>query len=191
MTKMAKKKQSSTKRRGVSKPSAPNMKKTTSMGKGPAKKAVKSTTTLRSRSSQSMKEKGNTTAMVKPRLKKPTKAEPQPHIRKAMAMPLNSGSRATVYDLSRNKVTPNKPQKKAAKPARYNSDAGMPGPAADKFAPVVRPAPRAVTDPRQLMMPTKNNYIPDEFGITNPNAFPMQELASTSGGKWSGRTGPM
>lgn len=46
-------------------------------------------------------------------------------------------------------------------------------------------------DPRQLMYPTKNNYIPDEFGITNPNAFPMQELAPAPGGKWSGRTGPM
>jgi hypothetical protein len=57
--------------------------------------------------------------------------------------------------------------------------------------PIVNSAPRAVTDTRQLLMPSKNNLIPDEWGVTNRGTLPMQELAPPSGGKWSGRTGPM
>lgn len=96
-----------------------------------------------------------------------------------------------MYELSKNQVTPNAKMNKAAKPARYGTKAGLPGPAADKFAPVVRAAPRAVMDRRQLMMPTANNMIPDEWGVTNPSRLPMQELTPAPGGKWSGRTGPM
>jgi hypothetical protein len=55
----------------------------------------------------------------------------------------------------------------------------------------VRSQPRAVMDHRQLMIPTKNNLIPDEFGVTTKHQLPMQELTPTRGGKWSGRTGPI
>jgi hypothetical protein len=94
-----------------------------------------------------------------------------------------------VYTLSKNKVAPNKKQKKEAGPARYNADAGLGGPKVDHFAPIVRKQPIGVTDTRQLASGSPYN-IPNEFGITN-DKFPAQELAPTRGGQWSGRTGPI
>ena len=86
-----------------------------------------------------------------------------------------------------NEVTPNKKQKVQAAPARYNSNAGLGGPAADHFAPVVRKVPIAVTDIRQISSGNSFN-IANEFGVTNEQ-FPSQEIAPTRGGQWSGRTG--
>lgn len=71
--------------------------------------------------------------------------------------------------------------------ANYNSTAGRGGPAVDHFAPIVRKQPIAVTDMRQLA--TGNPYnIANEFGVVN-DQFPLQEVAPTRGGQWSGRTG--
>jgi hypothetical protein len=94
-----------------------------------------------------------------------------------------------VYELSQNRVTPNKKQTKQAAPARYNSTTGLNGPESDHFAPVVRKQPIAVTDTRQLASGGPYN-IANEYGITN-DQFPAQEIIPTRGGKWSGRTGPI
>lgn len=126
-----------------------------------------------------------------PRNKMPPGVKLQPHIQKTLMMPKRSGTRAAVYELSMNTLQPNPRIGKAAKPARYGTTAGLQGPEADHLRPIVNEAPRAVMDPRQLLVPSKNNYIPDEWGVTNRNAFPMQEIVPPSGGKWSGRTGPI
>lgn len=113
----------------------------------------------------------------------------QPHLAKAMKFIPNTMSRNSRVALSKNTITPNPKIAKLAKAARYGAAAGMDGPEADHFRPITNPAPRAVMDRRQLLLNTSNNLIPDEFGITNPNAFPMQQLIPTAGGKHSGRTG--
>lgn len=115
----------------------------------------------------------------------------QPHISIAMENNTNSGTRKSVYSLSENKVAPNKKIKKTATPARYGSKQGLRGPAADFAAPIVRVAPRGVSDMRQLLINAPNNEVPDEFGVTNKNRMPMQNIAPTPGGKYSGRTGPI
>lgn len=46
-------------------------------------------------------------------------------------------------------------------------------------------------DLRQLMVNARNNEVPDEFGITNRDRFPMQTITPAPGGKFSGRTGPI
>lgn len=46
-------------------------------------------------------------------------------------------------------------------------------------------------DFRQLTVNTKNNEVPDEFGITNKGRMPMQNITPAAGGKYSGRTGPI
>lgn len=126
-----------------------------------------------------------------PKNKLPPGVKLQPHIQKAMLMPPKSGTRKAVYELSNNTVQANKKINKKTMPARYGTRAGLQGPKADHMRPITNEAPRMVSDTRQLLIPTKNNLIPDEYGVTNPNAFPMQELAPPSGGKWSGRTGPI
>ena len=115
----------------------------------------------------------------------------QPHIQMALEMNPRSGSRRSVYELSENKVTPNKKIRKDARPARYGSVQGLPGPKATFDGPIVRPAPRGVSDIRQLMINAPNNEIPDEFGVTNKSRLPMQNIIPTPGGKYSGRTGPI
>lgn len=95
----------------------------------------------------------------------------------------------TVYALSENKITPNRKPNKTTEIAQYGSRAGLGGPAADHFGPIVRKQPVAVTDFRQLAIPSAFN-IPNELGIRN-DRFPMQEIAPTNGGQWSGRTGPI
>ena len=94
-----------------------------------------------------------------------------------------------MYVLSENKVVPNKKQPKRAAPARYNTDAGLGGPSADHFGPIVRKQPIAVTDTRQLASGGPFN-IANEYGVTN-DQFPAQEIIPTRGGQWSGRTGPI
>jgi hypothetical protein len=49
----------------------------------------------------------------------------------------------------------------------------------------------AATDSRQYLVNTKNNKVPDEFGVTSGRTMPRQQLTSAKGGKYSGRTGPM
>ena len=114
-------------------------------------------------------------------------AKLQPYLAKAMEMNPRSGTRAAVYQLSQNEITPNKKPTKTSAIARYNSTSGRGGPAVDHFAPIVRKGPIAVTDMRQLA--TGNPYnIANEFGVVN-DQFPLQEVAPTRGGQWSGRTG--
>ena len=115
----------------------------------------------------------------------------QPHISIALESNHRSGTRKSVYELSNNKVTPNKKIKTEAKPARYGSRHGLPGPGSDFAAPIVRSAPRGVSDMRQLLINAPNNEVPDEFGVTNKNRMPMQNIIPTQGGKYSGRTGPI
>jgi len=114
----------------------------------------------------------------------------QPHISLALESNHRPG-RHSVYSLGENQITPNKPMKKAAKPARYGSTRGLPGPKADFDAPIVRNQPRAVYDMRQLLVNGANNEVPDEFGVTNKHRMPMQNITPTRGGKYSGRTGPI
>ena len=114
----------------------------------------------------------------------------QPHI--SIALESNHrGGRANVYSLSNNKVPPNKKMKEVVKPARYGSIHGLPGPRSDFDAPIVRKAPRGVSDMRQLLINGLNNEVPDEFGVTNKHRMPMQNIIPTGGGKYSGRTGPI
>lgn len=115
----------------------------------------------------------------------------QPHIAIALETNHRSGTRPSRMDLSNNTVPPNKKIKKDSKPARYGSVHGLPGPKADFDAPIVRQAPRGVSDYRQLLVNGRYNQVPDEFGITNKSRMPMQNIAPTSGGKYSGRTGPI
>ena len=115
----------------------------------------------------------------------------QKHICMAMEANPRSGTRARVYDLGNNAITPNKKIKKEMKPVRYGSKHGLGGPASDFAAPIVRAAPRGVSDIRQLLINAPNNEMPDEFGITNKNRMPMQTIVPTPGGKHSGRTGPI
>lgn len=115
----------------------------------------------------------------------------QDHIRRALQKGEHTATRTSVYDLSENKITKNPLMKRQARPARYNSTQGLPGPAANYDAPIVRDAPRAVMDYRQLMVNAPNNEVPDEYGVTNQHRFPMQNIIPTSGGKMSGRTGPI
>lgn len=120
--------------------------------------------------------------------RKASEVKLQPYLERAM-VPARSGRSAQVYVLSKNRVTPNKKQKKETAPARYNTDAGRGGPSADHFGPIVRKQPIGVTDMKQLSSGSPYN-IPNEFGITN-DKFPAQEVAPTRGGQWSGRTGPI
>lgn len=115
----------------------------------------------------------------------------QPHIRLAMEPKTYSSRRQAVYDLSNNAIPPNKKMKTKATPARYGSTHGLPGPKADFAAPIVAPAPRAVMDVRQLFVNGRNNEIPDEYGVKSAHTLPMQNITPTSGGKHSGRTGPI
>lgn len=115
----------------------------------------------------------------------------QPHISIALESNSNSGTRNRVYDLSNNKIQPNKKIKTVSKPARYGTRHGLPGPSSDFAAPIVRNAPRAVSDMRQLLVNGPNNEVPDEFGVTNKHRMPMQNINPTGGGKYSGRTGPI
>ena len=115
----------------------------------------------------------------------------QAHLQAAFDVNPNAGSSKSVYPLSNNTIRPNKKKKKTSEPSRYGSTQGLPGPAAAFDAPIVRAAPRGVYDYRQLMVNTANNTVPDEFGVTNKNRFPSQEIVPTNGGKHSGRTGPM
>ena len=115
----------------------------------------------------------------------------QPHISIAMETNQRSGTRAPVYSLSNNSIRPNKKIKTETKPARYGSRHGLPGPASDFAAPIVRIAPRGVSDMRQLLVNGPNNEVPDEFGVTNRHRMPMQNITPTGGGKYSGRTGPI
>lgn len=103
----------------------------------------------------------------------------------------HSGTRKAAQLLSDNTIKPNKRIKKSSTPARYNRVSGLPGPKANFDAPIVRPAPRGVFDMRQLLLNSYNNEVPDEFGVTNKNRFPMQQIIPTGGGKHSGRTGPI
>lgn len=115
----------------------------------------------------------------------------QPHISIALESNHRGGTRANVYSLSENKIRPNKKMKEAVKPARYGSTRGLPGPGSDFAAPIVRKAPRGVSDMRQLLVNGLNNEVPDEFGVTNKHRMPMQNITPTGGGKYSGRTGPI
>ena len=115
----------------------------------------------------------------------------QPHIAAVLDNNIRSGRRKTVYDLSENKITPNKKIKTESKPARYGSKHGLGGPKSDFAGPIVRVFPRGVSDIRQLMINAPNNEVPNEFGVTNKNRMPMQNISPTRGGKYSGRTGPI
>ena len=115
----------------------------------------------------------------------------QPYIATALEKKYRSGTRNNVYTLSENKITPNKKMKKETKPARYGAMYGTKGPNADFAGPIVRKFPRGISDIRQLMINAPNNEVPDEFGITNKNRMPMQNITPTRGGKYSGRTGPI
>jgi hypothetical protein len=77
------------------------------------------------------------------------------------------------------------------KPMRYGNDAGKGGPKYDFAAPITRTQPLAVTDYRQFSINTPTNQVPDEFGITNRETLPMQQIQPVRGGKYSGRTGPI
>ena len=61
----------------------------------------------------------------------------------------------------------------------------------DFAAPVVRNQPIGVMDYRQLILNTRTNQIPDQWGVVNSKTFPMQNITPTRGGKHSGRTGPI
>lgn len=115
----------------------------------------------------------------------------QPHISIALETNHHSGTRRPVTLLSKNTVPPNKKIKKGTTPARYGSVHGLPGPKANFDAPIVRVAPRAVMDMRQLLINGRNNEVPDEFGVVNKHRMPMQNITPSSGGKHSGRTGPI
>lgn len=122
---------------------------------------------------------------------KPPVAHLQPYLSLALENPTWSGTKRPVYSLSKNTIQPNKKIKKGAQTARYGSVTGLPGPKADFDAPIVRSSPRGVYDLRQLLVNTANNEVPDEWGVTNKNRMPMQTINPTSGGKYSGRTGPI
>lgn len=115
----------------------------------------------------------------------------QPRISIALESNHRPGNRNSTYSLGGNSLKPNKKIKTIAKPARYGSVSGLPGPAADFAAPIVRKAPRGVSDMRQLLVNGLNNEVPDEWGVTNKHRMPMQNITPTSGGKYSGRTGPI
>ena len=115
----------------------------------------------------------------------------QPHISIALETNHRSGTRNTTTLLSNNTLPPNPKMRKSTKAARYGSITGLPGPTVNFDAPIVRAAPRAVMDTRQLLVNGRNNEVPDEFGVTNTSRFPMQNIVPTSGGKYSGRTGPI
>lgn len=115
----------------------------------------------------------------------------QPHISIALETNHRSGTRPSLIDLSNNTVPPNKKIKQSSKSSRYGSTQGLPGPKANFDAPIVRDAPRAVSDYRQLLVNGRYNQIPDEWGVTNKNRMPMQNIVPTNGGKYSGRTGPI
>jgi len=115
----------------------------------------------------------------------------QPHISIALETNHRGGTRASVYSLGGNTIKPNKKMKEEVKPARYGSVHGRPGPGSDFSAPIVRVAPRGVSDMRQLLVNGLNNEVPDEFGVTNKHRMPMQNIIPTGGGKYSGRTGPI
>ena len=115
----------------------------------------------------------------------------QPHISIALETNQRSGTRKAVYELSENNVRPNKKIRKEATPARYGSKTGLPGPKANFDGPIVRTAPRGVSDMRQLLLNAPNNEVPDEYGVTNKRRMPMQNIVPAPGGKYSGRTGPM
>ena len=55
----------------------------------------------------------------------------------------------------------------------------------------IRNQPLAVMDYRQLLVNTKNNLVPDEWGVVNRHTFPMQNIVPPNGGKYSGRTGAL
>lgn len=75
---------------------------------------------------------------------------------------------------------------------RFNTTVGMQAPPADHSRPITESRPIAVSEYKQLMLNTTNNLIPDEFGVTNGETrYPMQQIIPTSGGKYSGRTGPI
>lgn len=115
----------------------------------------------------------------------------QPHLKKALIPDRTTQKFRPVTRLSKNKVRPNEKMKKKAMDARLGSVVGLKGPQADFAAPVTRAAPRGVMDFRQLTVNTANNEVPDEFGITNKNRMPMQNIIPSGGGKFSGRTGPI
>lgn len=131
------------------------------------------------------------------RSRKRTKKEENPlpqkqeYLQKAMATDHQAGRRKAVTLLSENEITPNKKRtnKKVVKVSGMNSQAGRTG--NDFSAPVVRTQPIGVMDYRQLMLNTRTNQIPDEWGVVNSKTFPMQNIVPTRGGKNSGRTGPI
>jgi len=119
-------------------------------------------------------------------------AKVQEHIGNILERGPRTGTRAQrVYDLSNNTITPNRKIKTERKPVRYGSKHGLGGPNADFAAPIVRAAPRGVSDMRQLLINAPNNEVPDEFGVKNKSRMPMQTIVPTPGGKHSGRTGPI
>ena len=122
---------------------------------------------------------------------RPATAKLQNHIQASLIPGWNGGRRRAVTELSRNKLTPNKRMNKKAEPARYGTRAGRGGPESDFAAPITRDQPMAATDSRQYLINTKNNKVPDEFGVTSGRTMPRQQLTSARGGKYSGRTGPM
>lgn len=124
--------------------------------------------------------------------KKPGKSSLQPYIQVAIKTDPIRGEKQAVTVLSENQVPPNKKINNRAKPARYNTKTGLPGPKADFAAPVVAREPIAATDYRQYLMNTPTNRIIDMNGVTNnDNRMPRQQLAPPKGGKYSGRTGPI
>lgn len=96
-----------------------------------------------------------------------------------------------VARMSENKVPINMDQPIQAEAANYNNKKGRRGPDAQSAGPKTRPGPMAVTDLRQLMLPSRNNRIPYENGVTNGSPFPQQQITNTPGGFHSGKTGPL
>jgi hypothetical protein len=108
-----------------------------------------------------------------------------------MSEPYISKKKEAVIRGSEGQAGVNPKANRQGRVARYGAQTGLQGPKADHLRAAVRAQPRAVMELDQLLYPTKNNLIPDEYGVTRHSVLPMQEIIPTQGGKWSGRTGPM
>jgi len=89
--------------------------------------------------------------------------------------------------MSQNQITPNvKVSSNKEKILRIGNPSGLSG--TDNYAGhAYQEGPRAVTQATQLIYKTRDNLVPDQYGITHKHLLPMQQIKPTDGGQWSGR----
>jgi len=116
-------------------------------------------------------------------------AETLPHLRKRLLEGARPGwAGRKVIKLSNNTIQPQKPENpNREKILRIGNPAGLDGTDNYKGANYVE-GPRAVTQATQLIYKTRNNLVPDAYGVTHKHRLPMQQIKPTAGGQWSGRS---